>query len=264
MNKSKRYKIYQYLFPDGYIYIGRTCQTIEQRINTGYTTHMKAYLDSLGLPYEALVQYLLDSHVILYDNLTFEEAKRLETELTDAAKLKYGDKCLNLNSGDTPSEETRQKLSEALSGENHPLYGRTCELHPLYGKHLSDEHKQKLSKSHQGLSHSEETKQKISEANSGENHPLYGKHFSDETRQKMSKAHSGEHNQNYTLYIISDGITEFKGDQTQIAEHLHLNPSEFHKVHDWIKPCTGFPQRCFPGLKVISRCKPNTRNTCTL
>lgn len=39
-----------------------------------------------------------------------------------------------------------------------------------------------------GKHHSEETKRKLSEKNSGKNHPFYGKHFSFEHRKKMSEA----------------------------------------------------------------------------
>ena len=39
---------------------------------------------------------------------------------------------------------------------------------------------------------SEETRQKLSEAQKGENNPLFGKHHSAETRQKMSEAQKGK------------------------------------------------------------------------
>lgn len=67
-----------------------------------------------------------------------------------------------------PSDETRQKLSEAKKGENNPMYGK-----PL----------------------SEEIKRKISEALKGEKNPMYGKPSpkkgvprSEETRRKISEA----------------------------------------------------------------------------
>ena len=42
-----------------------------------------------------------------------------------------------------------------------------------------------------GKHHSEETRQKLSEAKKGENNPFFGKHLSEESRQKMSEAHKG-------------------------------------------------------------------------
>ena len=65
----------------------------------------------------------------------------------------------------------------------------TGENHPNYGKHLSDEHKQNISKSHMGKNptfgmlgknHSDKTKTKISDSkkgisvNVGKNNPMYG------------------------------------------------------------------------------------------
>ena len=50
-----------------------------------------------------------------------------------------------------PSEETKRRISEALSGEKHYWYGKTGEKAFWYGKE-----------------HTEETKKKMSEAKSGE------------------------------------------------------------------------------------------------
>lgn len=63
------------------------------------------------------------------------------------------------------SLETRVRLSVALSGNRHPMYG----------KH-----------------HSAETRAKMSAAVSGERNHNYGKHPSAETRAKMSRAHKGK------------------------------------------------------------------------
>ena len=60
------------------------------------------------------------------------------------------------------SAETRRKLSEALSGENNPLFG----------KHLSEDTRQKMS------------------VNNGRF--WKGKHLSEETRRKMSESHKGK------------------------------------------------------------------------
>lgn len=61
------------------------------------------------------------------------------------------------------SEETRRKISQATSGNQHFL-----------GKH-----------------HSDETKKRLSLAMSGENHPFFGKHLSKSARKKLSQALSG-------------------------------------------------------------------------
>lgn len=63
---------------------------------------------------------------------------------------------------------TLQRLKEANSGDRNPMYGRCGENNPNFGKHLSNEIRQKIS----------------------ENNAKYwlGKHFSDETRKKISEA----------------------------------------------------------------------------
>lgn len=65
------------------------------------------------------------------------------------------------------SKETKQKISESLKGENHPLYGKSP----------SEETRMKMSKNNarywKGKHLSEETKRKLSEANKGENAPLW-------------------------------------------------------------------------------------------
>lgn len=62
------------------------------------------------------------------------------------------------------------------------------------GKHLSEEHKAKISAAKSGKHLSNETRAKISIANSGENNAMYGKHryFSEETRAKLSASHKGK------------------------------------------------------------------------
>lgn len=66
---------------------------------------------------------------------------------------------------------------KSLIGENHPMYG----------KHLSEESKIKISNSLKGTPLSEKARQKLFERK-GDNHPMYGKQFSDEIRIKMSQS----------------------------------------------------------------------------
>ena len=142
---------------------------------------------------------------ILFNNLTWEEACLKEIEFI---KL-YGRICnktgclANLSEGGegylNPSEEYRIILSKSKLGTNNPMYG----------KKLSDEHRNKISNSNKGKICTEETKIKISKAqigkkknseefkqylskiNIGSNHPQFGKMRSNETKQKISNALTG-------------------------------------------------------------------------
>jgi hypothetical protein len=71
------------------------------------------------------------------------------------------DKMKELQTGKVLSEKTKQRMSEAKSGEK-------CYW---YGKNLSKEHKNKLS-----------------ESKRGKNNPNFGKKFSDEYKKKLSEA----------------------------------------------------------------------------
>ena len=93
--------------------------------------------------------------------------------------------------GKHPSEETRQKLSAAQSGENNPNFGKPP---------------------------SEETRQKMSDAHSGEKNHNFGKHHSEETRKKMSDAHSGEKHYNWKGGITKDPYCEFFTED--VKEHI--------------------------------------------
>ena len=85
------------------------------------------------------------------------------------------------------TEETKNKISEAVSGKNHPMYG----------KHISEEHKRRLSEFNRGKQVSEETRRKLSETHSGKNNFNYSKHFSEETKKRMSEAQRGKKNAMY-------------------------------------------------------------------
>jgi len=92
--------------------------------------------------------------------------------------------------GKTVSEETRQKLREASKGNKncvgrvHSEEARQKLREANKGKTLSQEHRAKIGEAHRGKTVSEETRQRMSEAQKG-------KTASDETRQKLSEAGKG-------------------------------------------------------------------------
>ena len=62
---------------------------------------------------------------------------------------------------------------------------------------MSEETKKKLSIANTGKHLTKETREKISKANRKENNPFYGKHLTKETREKISKANRKENNPFY-------------------------------------------------------------------
>lgn len=89
------------------------------------------------------------------------------------------------------SEETKKKLSAAHKGKtawNKGRPGMKGETHPFFGKHHSKETTQKISQSLIGYKHTEETRKKLSLVTSGERNGFYGKRHSKETIQKIRES----------------------------------------------------------------------------
>ena len=76
------------------------------------------------------------------------------------------------------TKEHREKISESQKGEKNFWFG----------KHCSEETKEKISKANKGKKRSEETKKKMREAQKGEMNFWFGKHHSKEHKEKVSKA----------------------------------------------------------------------------
>lgn len=98
-----------------------------------------------------------------------------------------------------PAEE----LIFLRKGEHSALHN-SGENHPMYGKHLSEETRNKQSQANKGKPRPEETKKKISKRNKdkpkSEKHKKklseawdYDKHFTEETRKKIGENSIGRH-----------------------------------------------------------------------
>lgn len=136
METNKRnYILYLHLNKiDGKRYYGITSQKPEYRWNNGKGYKKNKYFTN------AINKHGWDNfeHIILFQNLTKEEAEELEILHIAEYKTrnkKYG---YNIREGGkcgTHSEESKKKISESKTGENHPMYG----------KHHTEEWKQKMS-----------------------------------------------------------------------------------------------------------------------
>ena len=125
--------------------------------------------------YEHALDFVLFEHAPRFD-FRHEAWGLLPTDLREAVLSKVSQKM----SAENPMfrEDARQKLSEKVSGENNPMFGKpgtllgvTGENHPSYGRQLSEETLQKTS---------------------GENHWGFGKTRTKSVKEKISKTLSGK------------------------------------------------------------------------
>ena len=191
------YTVYIHISPSNKRYIGITRQKEKERWQNGKGYEHNKYFTN------AIKKYGWNNfqHIIIARGLDEETAKWLEIELIREWDTTNKDKGYNLTKGGESSnglvhtEEFKEKRSEKYRGEGNPFYG----------KQHSEETKEKLREINTGKTLSEETKRKISENHrdvSGENnpnyglheeHPFYGKQHSEETKEKQSKARIGKY-----------------------------------------------------------------------
>jgi len=78
---------------------------------------------------------------------------------------------ISLTAGSTLGYRHTDESKKKFSGKNHPMFGKTGEKNPNFGKE-----------------HTPETKKKFSEQKLGEKNPMFGKIPSPETKKKLSEA----------------------------------------------------------------------------
>lgn len=170
---------------NGKVYIGQTKQKPEKRWDNG-----RGYVDCSKF-YNAILKYGWDNfeHIILYQNLSMEQADFLEMQLIEkynSINDKFGYNIKKGGQNKSHSEETKRKIGEAnkiaLKGNRWSEQQKRLisqmfsgEGNPFYGKHHTEESKKLISEHRKG---------KIV----GEEHPLYGKHHNKATLQKISKS----------------------------------------------------------------------------
>lgn len=119
--------------------------------------------------------------------------------------------------------------------------GRTTKVNPFFGKHHTEESKQKWRESREGYTHSEETRKKISESGKrrfenmsdeeweeylsrvprGPDNPNYGKIMSEEQKLKISEANTGRVASEETRKLMSEmrkGVPKSEEHKKKISE----------------------------------------------
>lgn len=156
---------------NGKIYIGITMQQPEKRWgNNGINYKSSPHF------YAAIQKYGWDNfeHVILFENLTHDEACTKEQELIQQYNSMDREFGYNSTSGGNAfimNEETKQKISQAMIGNTNGL-GHAC----------PEEKKRKISEAQKGRVFTEEHKQKLSEAAKQRHVPC-----SEEKKKKLSQ-----------------------------------------------------------------------------
>jgi group I intron endonuclease len=173
---------------NGKIYIGK-CSKKNKKASD-------IYLGSGNLIKRAIKKYGKENFIreIIEDNISDNDILKIrEIYWIDFYNSTNKDIGYNITKGGegqlgiTRSQETRDKISKANSGENHWAFGG----------HMPEETRLKISASLTGIM-SGSCNPMYGVSRKGEDSPRYGKKASDETKEKMSKSRKGKH-------VISNG-----------------------------------------------------------
>ena len=225
--------VYKHTTPSGKVYIGITSQKPERRWRNG-----NGYKHGKCVAFwNAIKKYGWDNitHEILEKNLSNEDACEKEKQYIK----QY--------------QSTNPKFGYNIASGGSGCPGLKGEKNPLYGIPRSDKDKQTISEAikkyyetHDRKPISDETRKKLSKANSGENNAMYGKYG--ELNPFYGKTHSEE-----TRRIISEKL---KGRESTFKGHKHTEQAKqimrekaLIRCSDpnYISPFTGHKMKNFLG-----------------
>ncbi len=232
----KLFKIYKVTNTNnGKVYIGKTCQTVQQR----WGRHLLDAKKGMDLRfYRAIRKYGPEafSVEIICQVQTEELVDEIEKQwIADlrSSEPEFGYNGTLGGEGGIHTEEGRrkisastkkrwedplykQRLSEAhkglYDGDKNPMFGKH-EDHPCFGTTLSDEHKAKISETRKRRYEDPEFKKRMSEANKGKHHTEEGRKniskgligntyrrgipHSDEVKKRISDSMKARHDEKY-------------------------------------------------------------------
>lgn len=263
------YKVYRHTNKiNEKVYIGMTGQDdVNDRWRNGYgytaydgrnhPSHMQSAINKYGWDN-------FESEV-LYEGLSYEDACKKEVELI--AKHNSTNRLFGYNKhvgglGGAPmSDETKEKLSVAMTGEKNGMYGVSGKDHPMYGRKHTVESRLKMSESRKGYTpwnkgktgiYSQEVRDKISKAHIGHKYNL-GKKHTKETKKAISESTKKQWEDERFRKLVSDvnkgntnnGKAVICGDMRfdtikQCAEHLGYH---WKTVSRWINGKQSMPEK---------------------
>ena len=128
--------------------------------------------------------------VVLCECVSKQDMDEKEKHYIQLARDEFGDACVNIadgGQGGDLGEQVRKKLSDKLSGENNPMYGKTLSIESK--KLISNKLKGHPNYNKKGYKHTEEAKKNMSLKNKG-------KKLSQDTIQKIRDARRNQRNLN--------------------------------------------------------------------
>ncbi len=166
-----------------------------------------------------------------YEEVRIIHAKTISRRHTGEGNPFYGkyhteetkQKIVEFNSGRVYSEETRKKMSDSLSGENNPMFGKHWSQQQIENmkQKMNGENNPMFGISPQERMNEETYKQwkvHLQESNKGKNNPMFGKHHTEESKIKISEAKKG---------VTHSEETKKKQSDAQIKRYA--NPEERKK-----------------------------------
>lgn len=195
------YKVYMHIFPNKKVYIGVTKQKPENRWRNGTKYTNNEYMENAIKKYG----WINIKHIILYDNLSKEEAEKKEIELIKEHKSNIREYGYNILDGGNVSRGMTEEGKQRMIAKNK-------------GKHRSPS----------------------TEFKKGDNHKPWttGEKMSLEFRQKLSKSHLGQIAWNRTKIICLENNVVYSS-MKEASEKLNLTPAGISKVCRGIMKQTG-------------------------
>lgn len=280
--------VYMHTSPSGKKYIGITSKKPNERWLSG-----KGY-KRFGYFRYAIEKYGWENitHDILLEGLTEQDAKSKEKEFIahyNTMDRNFGYNCTaggDGNVGFFPSEETKQKMSEAhigkfvseetrnklsILGKNQSLEKRQNARERMIGntnmlgKSHGDEARRKISVARKGKPLSEEHCKKLSEAHKGKPSNRKGIPHTEETRKKLSeigKARTGEKSPNYGKHFSDkhkENIGKSKGKPVlQIDKNSGQVLEEYYSAHEAARQLGTH----YEGIVAVCNGKPHCKTVC--
>lgn len=221
--KEEKYYLYSHKNKiNGKVYVGITKQRANARWKNGegYKSNPAFYFDIQKYGWNAF------DHTIIKDNLSAEEAAKLEVEyieLLNAKRTKGGYN--KTRGGETHahvSEETRRKLSDALTGRKLSPETLKKRSETMKGHFVSEETRRKIGNRHRGKVASKELREKLKTSHKKEAKPVEMISADGEIIKRYASVHEASRQTNIQPVLIRNVClkkqTETKGTIWRFAD----------------------------------------------